>query len=315
MLKCFLKSVRKELLKVNPVRSCKKIYFVVDCIGVGSTILRAVIMMQYLQKRGVFADIIDLSLGKKRLKTIRDSILVFIKQSAIDDQEMFDLLKLQNNILVWDPIDGLEDNKEKKCIKHFNAAMMPNQVCIDKYKKYFNDNCLLQIIYHHWDPRCQPNTCNEFHLLYLGDTTPENIKQEYIDTIPELDVHQVRSKKEADEKDIFNLFKEYSCHFSVKAKEHDGFIYKPPVKLATAAATHSNIIISRDPSSLEILDNSYPFFTSGDLKDVIDKVALAKESYGTKLWDEALSHMLDIKERLSLTSITKDYIKLFRRFN
>jgi len=112
----------------------------------------------------------------------------------------------------------------------------------------------------------RPNRAKNFNLVYVGDL--ENIDEMYIKNIKELTHLPWMSKQKISFKKILN----YNCHFSVREENTNEFKYKPNTKLSCASATDSNIILSRDSSFIELLDEAYPYYAKSDLKSVEDMV-------------------------------------------
>ncbi|MCK5082170.1 MAG: hypothetical protein KAR31_04620, partial [Candidatus Omnitrophica bacterium] len=90
--------------------------------------------------------------------------------------------------------------------------------------------------------------------------------------------------------------------------------YKPNAKLAFASGMCANIILSRDCSNMELLDERYPYYTDSDLASVIKTAAFARSSYGTKTWNEALEMIKDVRKDLSLNRISQLYLQFLGQF-
>jgi hypothetical protein len=112
----------------------------------------------------------------------------------------------------------------------------------------------------------------------------------------------------------------YSLHYSVRSKHlKDGSIYeqwlsKPAIKLATAAGSGSNIIQSLDPSARELINEDYPYAIDTSTKFFVDNyqeicykyVCKAKETFGTKIWQDGLNIMKDVEKKTNmLTYLTR----------
>ena len=108
----------------------------------------------------------------------------------------------------------------------------------------------------------------------------------------------------------------HSLHYSVRSKYlTDGSVYqqwltKPAIKLATAAGSGSNIIQSLDPSARELINEDYPYAIDTSTKFFIDNyqeicysyVRKAKETFGTKTWQDGLNIMKDVEKRTNMLS-------------
>ena len=108
--------------------------------------------------------------------------------------------------------------------------------------------------------------------------------------------------------------KSYNCHLFVRTEDIDSFKYKPNAKISFASATHSNIVLSKDCSNLELMDSSYPYYTNNDLASVINAVKFSKETFKTKIWSDALKMINNVKKRTSIKQIGKDYRGFIRKF-
>lgn len=119
----------------------------------------------------------------------------------------------------------------------------------------------------------------------------------------------------------------YSCHYAVRApfaKSIDGKTHrvyeqwntKTGGKVSTAAASGANIVTSLDPSVRVLIDENYPYSidtSSEDFKENHDEicnemVSKAKKTFGTKMWQDGLSILKDVKEKTKTHNITSEYV-------
>lgn len=314
MKKKFLK-IRMAILKARPFKRCRNIYFLVENMALASSVLRGQQIATELLQQGVFAQVIDLSdTDPQRVRRISNGIVVFIKSAFKLQARLLEQLQRQQNILIWDPVDGLAVLCHELEVKLFDGVIFSSRRAAQHYRGSFHERCREHVIYHHWDPRCRSHQAKAFSLVYLGDTTPENLCQEHVENLRELVIEPVKLARDVKEKNLFERMMAYSCHFSVRKEEFESFIYKPAPKLALASAMGANIILSRDYSNTEILDSRYPFYTSAEMNDVLRVVDLARESYGGRTWNEALGMMRDVRERTSLRSVAREYVTQFRNY-
>ncbi len=312
-MKTVIEKTYKSILKSSPLKRCRNVYFAVRQMGIGSSITRGYQMSRGILKNGVFAELLDLAYCEE-IPSIRDSVIVFIKNAFCDKRDFLYKWKEAGNVLIWDPLDDLDRLKDDGDIRLFDGALMPHRQSVERYAPHFSAGCRTRVVYHHWDPRCRPNTAGRFRLAYLGDPTPDNIRQGLVDHLPDLEIVKLSASKDVKLQNIFELMTGFSCHFSVRDENRPSFDFKPNAKLTFAAGMRANIITSREPANLELLDNLYPFYTTGGFKDVLDTVNRARDSFGTKTWDDALAMMDEVRERTSLPKIAKDYINFFRTF-
>lgn len=297
----------------------KKVYFIVQSKNYGSAIMRGYQMSRQLQKEGIHTSVIDLSYDYRSAVKIRDSIVIFVKNAIRKNRILVAALKENKNILIWDIIDCIVEqydsvqdflDEEGEILIIFDGVIFANCKSRRDWQQYFKNSCISEVIYHHWDPRLKPNCAKEFSLAYVGG--PENLNEEYLKNIPELGL--LPWSGVIGEGQLFEKILNYNCHFSIREKGSDDFNYKPNAKLSCAAATNSNIILSRDPSFTELLDSLYPYYTNSDLESVKKILKLAQETYGTKIWHNALDMMDEVRKQTSLERICKDYIQYLKHF-
>lgn len=290
----------------------RRTHFLVANRHIGSTLTRGDQISQQLNQLGIYSRVFELDYSLKRVEDIKDSIFIIVKAAPQNKYDILSALKKNGNILVWDPVDSLEDLRGEAEASLFDGVILSSNKCKDETVSYFRNNCAYGVIPHHWDRRCLVNHAQDYQLLYFGDTTPENISQEYINEIEEL-----HTEKCSNEKSFLNILRSiagYNCHFSVREDHSDSFKYKPAVKVSFASATNSNIILSRDYSNVELLGASYPYYTDSNLESVKKTVQYSKETFGTKVWVDALAMMKDVRERTSIYNVCNEYIRYLKYF-
>lgn len=300
------------LINRNAGEKGKRIHFLVPNFHIGSAITRGCQISGQLNKLGIYSRVFELDYRPKKLEQVKDSIFIIVKAASQNSADIFSILKKNGNILIWDPLDSLVELRSDPEARMFDGVIFMNDQCIGETADYFRKDCRYGVVPHHWDKRCRVNHASRYKLLYFGDTTPENIAPEHIREIKNL--HCLRCNSEQLFIDLLQEIRDYNCHFSVREDHSESFKYKPAVKLSFASATDSNIILSRDYSNLELLDASYPYYTSGDLKSVKEAVAYSKETYGSKIWESALDMIRKVRKRTSIESVCRDYIQLAKCF-
>ena len=308
-------SMKRIILKISTKR---KIYFLAENPYSASTTVRGhVIRDQFLQD-GVYSFVFDLEYelktGFAKLKKIKNSYIIIIKRAFKNEGNLLEILKANGNTLIWDPLDELTTLKDDQDVKMFDGVIWANKRCQRDMQSYLCEDCLAAVIPHHWDPRCAQNNAEEYRLVFLGDPTPGNIASEYIENIKDIQIESCSNVKDMKDKDLFTKALEYNCHFSVRKEDTDDFKYKPNAKLAFASGMCANIILSRDCSNMELLDERYPYYTDSDLASVIKTAAFARSSYGTKTWNEALEMIKDARKDLSLNRISQLYLQFLGQF-
>lgn len=124
----------------------------------------------------------------------------------------------------------------------------------------------------------------------------------------------------------------YSCHYAIRApfsvpslggpyQKYMQWNTKTGGKVSTAAASGANIVTSLDPSVRVLIDQNYPYAIDTETQyfkenhDEICKemVLKAKETFGTKLWQDGLNILKDVKNRTRTHNITIEYVDFITR--
>ena len=303
--------------KFNNKRSAAKnrrnIYFI-TANNWGTYIMYGFQMSRQLEKMGVSTEVINIYDEPKRIKAVKDSVVVFIKDAPKTHHRIIRKLKRQNNILIWSPVDGFANVTDEPWVKMFDGALVSNTLCQTDWRPYFHKDCRCEVLYLHWDPRCVFNRAKEYRLVYAGIIVPDNISEEYLKRVEGLNTIEINTTDPGKQNEIFTQVLDYNCHFSVRQEGSESFKYKTNSKLTFAAGTNSNIILSRDQAHVELLDGAYPYYTGSDIDDVIKTVKYARETYGTKVWNEALEMMREVRERTSIERTSRDFLNYLAKF-
>jgi len=303
--------IKKNSKKISANK--RKIYFII-ANNWGTYIMCGYQFSNQLKVMGIESEVINIYQEPERIKAIKDSVVVFIKETPIDHHKIIHKLKKQRNILIWSPYDGFSIVKDEQGVKMFDGALVPNKLCKRDWSSYFSKNCLCDVLYLHWDPRCVFNRAKEYRLVYAGIILPGNISEAHLKNIKGLHTIEINTTDLTKQAEIFEKIVDYSCHFSVREENSDHFKYKPNAKLSFAAGTNSNTVLSRDQSSIELLDEAYPYYTNSGMKDVIKTVDYSRDTYGSKVWNDALEMMRDIRERTSIERICNDFLEYLGKF-
>jgi len=241
---------------------------------------------------------------------ILDAVIVFVK---FFNQTVADKLKQNNNIIVYDVVDDYCHGslELKKALPYCDAIIFPNNYSKEEFtasvNKYDNlkNKWILGVIYHHWDPRIEQITIPEKkapNLCFFGAYENMGSHTEYQD----VDIINV---------DTDNFFEtaevavKYAYHVSIRKENSLQANYKPNVKLSNAAAMNANAIFTKDRSFVELMDESYPFYTDGDANSVAEKILFARDVFKAKEWNYGLEMMMELKERTTLAVISKEYVQ------
>jgi hypothetical protein len=263
------------------------------------------------------------------IKKIRKGIVIFIKN--IVNSDILTIIKKNKNIILFDIVDdGMRyDNPtynpiilkypiilnfinyiivESESLKQFLSKKIRKLI---RTKKIQHSVIIIKI-YHHYDPIIDTyiknndiTTNDNNHILKLcfigSDKNGINcLYLKNIDSIQRIGSRLVPIR-----------YKNYNCHYSVRAIHTHQFNFKPATKLATAAATNANIIISKDHNVIELIGDNYPYLTNSDINSVKKTILYTQSTYKTPIWYKALELMQKVKDKTSITEIIKDYKYLF----
>ena len=258
----------------------------------GSTVLGAEQMVPALAEHGVEGRIVH----AHELAGIRDSILIFIKTSKVHHLVA---ARSRGNLLVLDVQDTLCFKRRLKNRPLYHGIIFRSQKPLDDY----GDGKTSVKIYLQWNLNYQPNRVGdrEFRLGYLGD--PRSL--EAWEQLPEVTY--------IGESGFFQEAPRFNCHLSIRSTRRD-WLYKPTCKVSTAAACEANLVTTRDEGTVEVLGPDYPYYTDGDDPESIRRtIALARESFGTEMWEAGLAKMREVKETHRLEKVACDYVDFLTR--
>lgn len=250
-----------------------------------------------LQRRGLDARVIT----PGELPTVRDAFVVFIKTSRLRDLIR---ARLQKNLLAIDVQDTVVFKRRIKHRRFYHGAIFRNQ---RQLADYSYPRQVEHVIPHQADPRYAVNEAprDEFRLAYLGDPRSMSFFGRHPE-IPSINA------------DFFEQAKKYNCHLSLREGARD-FLYKPNLKVSTAAACHAALITTRDVSSVELLGEDYPYYTDPDAVSVEQAIENARATFGGPVWELALSRLAAAREVTRLENVVDRYLLFFealeRRFS
>jgi len=108
----------------------------------------------------------------------------------------------------------------------------------------------------------------------------------------------------------FDFPSSFHCHYAVRPYSLD-YLTKPPAKLSIAAYCGSNIILGREESFLELLDESYPFYVDYDLDSILGGIEYARSVFGTDVWRRAESMLEQVRCKCSFETVSSQFVELF----
>lgn len=256
-----------------------------------STVLGGDQIAEELARRGLDARSVPVA----QAAAARDSILVFVKTSRLDH-----LLgaRRRRNLTVLDVQDTPVFKRRLKNGWLYDGAIFRNrrQVADLARRGWCSEVIPLQ-----WDPRYRPNQVpdGEFRAVYLGDRR----SLAYFDELPGVDCVEA---------DFFDRAPAYNCQLSVRQPGRE-FLYKPGVKVSTAAACRAVLVTTPDVTAVELLGEDYPFYCDPDRDSIVAALERARRALGGPLWRAALERLETIRERTRVERIADDHLAFFER--
>lgn len=220
-------------------------------------------------------------------------------------------LKSQNNIIINNSIDDYcyvqtEDlDREVLAYEEIDGIIFTNTYTRDYFLKAININTV--VIPHHYDKMfdyVNIKKLKDFKVLYGGDI------KAYREEINKISKELNDPNWLCVNQHILSLIEDlakYPCHISYRDDNSVDFYFKPGTKLASAAGSNSLIIMSRDKSHIDLIED-YPLYVNS-ISEIKEKYELCKSWYGTKKWDEMLGLLKDVKHKTSIKTVCKTYLK------
>jgi|688.fasta_scaffold53545_6 hypothetical protein len=300
----------------------KEIIIVGDSVSSGSVILNGIHRSNEISKYRK-SKFLELRKGEKnKIFDIHNSIIIFM--GLVTDlfnltKNDIDRLHNQKNIIVVEPIDKLAfiDNYSRKNEEFLIYKNIDGVLFTNNYTKiYFKDwiNKLSAVIPQHYDIRFNSVTSpkdSNFYVKYLG-AEYDNIflKSQKPDWLLLDFTYNPINDFVENKSNIFSNMRKCNCHFSHRISNSVEFYFKPGMKFAAASATESAIILSRDKSNVEILED-YPLYVSDDISDVQNKYELARSWFGTNKWNDILEQINLVREKTDLKNLVHSYLQFF----
>lgn len=259
----------------------------------GSTDIAADQMTAALTHRGIATR----SLFADEIGAVRDAILIFIKRA-----DLAHLLgaRLRGNVVVVDVHDTVVFRRGVRYRPLWDGMIFRNERALLDFGRGRSGAVTIP---HHWDDRYERNRAalDRLRLAYIGE--PRSFPPGW-EPIPgvEMVVDQWFARAPA-----------FNAHLSLRRPGRE-MLYKPNMKVVTAAVCEAVLITTRDESALEHLGPGYPFYTGPERADVVAAIRSAEEAVGGADWQRALATLAEVKERTSLARITELYVDYLQRF-
>lgn len=244
---------------------------------------------------------------------IHDCFILFCKDNHNLNEKTLKKAKENNNTVIFDVLDYYDvktsltpDIEKNGFAKHIDVFLVNNQYMKKEYEEKFKKPTY--VIYHHYDIRLNSINMKQNEKLklifngYIGD------KKRNCLYINEMTKEHGLIVNEFFLNFYNKLLASNYCFVSIRKEGSWEYINRPIMKLAHAAACDSNIIITNDMSVRDLLDPSYPYL----LKDhkyetVCEMIEYVKKTYNTEVWFKGLNIMKELKEKLKIESVVRDY--------
>lgn len=313
----------------------KEIYFIVQNIKAGSTLLRAhQIQEVLLNQYNLYSQVINIDMISQ-LKEKKNCIFIWIGPIG---HKYISFLS-QNNINILDIVDKYLYNKEivEESLNNniYQIIIVNNSFMKSYFEKNTKFNGKICIIYHHWDPRLSLTTTKTEDKLifgYMGSIKSllhtdnflhyKKIIKLYpiifFDTELGKDVTQNVFNNNINYPIIYNCNNmpeiiNFNCDINIRDPTTKVSKFKTTAKLATSAALGHNIITTMDEAIKDILPTDYPFILkNSDFNTVNNMFQIVINDYNNNkvLWNKGLMILKDIKAKLELDTIINEYTKL-----
>jgi len=313
----------------------KEIYFIVQNLKAGSTLLRAHQIQEALLKHyNSYIQVIDINMISQ-LKEKENCIFIWI--GPIGNKYINSLP--QTNINILDIIDKYLYNKDivEESLNNniYQIIIVNNNYMKNYFKTNTNFNGEIYVIYHHWDTRLSLTITESKDKLifgYMGSIksllhTDNFLHYEkliklypiiFFDTELGKDVTQNVFNNNINYPIIYNCNNipeiiNFNCDINIRDPTTKVSKFKTTAKLATSAALGHNIITTMDEAIKDILPTDYPFILkNSDLNTVNNMFQIVINDYNNNkiLWNKGLKILKDIKAKLALDTIINEYTKL-----
>jgi hypothetical protein len=257
----------------------------------GSTVMGADQIAAGLAARGWNAQ----SIAIDELRSVENGILIFIKTSRLDHLL---LARRRGNRLVLDVQDTVVFKRWIKNRRWFDALILKSRRQLADFGRRGRDDCL---IYHQWDPRYE-----------LSRAPQDRLRLGYLGLSRSLTLWRQLPEVECVDHDYFAAAHRFNCHVSIREPGRE-FLYKPNCKVSTAAACGANLITTRDESTVELLEDDYPFYCEPERGSILATIERAREAFGSPAWHRGLERMRRVRELTCMDRVLDGYEALFRQ--
>ncbi len=256
---------------------------------------------------------------KKFLAKAKDAVVIALKGSLdiLSEEEHAELRSASLGLGI-DHIDGFGGGGVFQTVDlHIAASMASQDFMINKCTRISRRDGFemprIELIDHHADERIKPAaqpTDSELQIAYIGD-----LQNTYIPDEIASDMLKFSAQAQSDfEQTLLEIDKAH-LHYCVR-RETKLRQPKPFTKGFTAARADRNLICTpMVHDAIRFLGEDYPYMTQGeDRQDIIDTVAYARESIGSKEWQDGLTRVRAMHEAVVPERVAKQLIDVVNEF-
>jgi hypothetical protein len=304
------RSVRKVLKKQgvpHSTREIKPVYFFgrYGSIGFklgGSYLIEGLKMAGIRANPGYHASI----------ETVRDSILIFVKEPPTIEPAV---LKRNGNKIVIDMRDNFFylSNSAGSLLDFTDYIILANKNLLNRMSSIRENIPRSVVFYGFADPAIS--------VLFrkYGHRTFSRIEGCYFGYERNLDFGMLKILQEKIPVTVIPMspnsiekLTDFNMHIDLRENIEEN-MYKPLTKVLIAAECNSNIILEKTPRILELLPHDYPFFVSRNNQEYTAKQTEIR--FGSPEWTYALSIMAGIREKYTFHNHIASFIKMLEELS
>ena len=327
-----------EILNKTKSNTSRNIYFIVQNMRMGSSIMRAHQIIKPLMTYMDNIKIIDVNqLNKSNILLTKNNIFIWLGPIFNNYITTIKESKKLNNQHIMDVIDKyLYQEKQQSIDNALQNNIITGIIVNSTYMKDFLNtkhtfNGDIDVIHHHWDPRFKNCITKTDKLVfgYMGSIKSLLHTDNFLYYNKLVNKYNILFYDTEIGKDVTYLVKQNKLNFPVNHTTNNLPIivnfncdinirpvgtlvskFKTTAKIATSAALGHNIITTYDEAVKDILPKEYPFILQNDdynsVKTMFDLVI--NDYNGTKeLWNKGLEIMKEVKKKLDINNIIKKY--------
>lgn len=225
---------------------------------------------------------------------LRHHLLVFIKTSRLDHLVR---ARFGGCRLVLDVHDTVVFKRRIKNRWLYHALLFKNRRQLADFGRRGKPD---RVLYHQWDPRYAPHRApaDRVCAAFLG----ERRSFELWGAVPEVECVPMEH--------WFTAAPRFNVHVSVRAPGRE-MLYKPNLKVSTAAACGAILLTTRDESAVELLGEDYPFYCEPSAEGLRRGLAALEAARGTAAWELAAERLDRVRRLTAPVRVWEEYETLF----